>query len=1029
MSATLRFLLFLTVLVPLGFPQTPQWIWFKKTDGADKRFFRKTFVVEGSPSEAKLVGTADDGLEVFVNGKRVLWADAWQNGFAVDVRSQLRTGTNVIAISAWNGDESPAGAVAQLSLTTAKGKDSIVTDASWKGSDREAKDWNQPGFDDGAWAAVQPLGKLGMQPWGNVFASQVAGSAKPGAVTAAPTKSAPAANELYHLPDFAVELVLTGEPAEGSWVNLCVDPKGRLILSPQYAKTNPDGGLLRVTLGKKGEVVKKDFIAKPLYDAQGMCYAHGALWVVVNRYSTTFESGLYRITDDGSDTWSKIQLVKALPGGGEHGPHAVELGPDGNIWVMAGNHTKPPEGLSANSAHKNYQEDHVLPRQPDGNGHATGIMAPGGYILKVKPDGSDFELYCGGFRNQFDFAFNVDGELFVWDADMEWDWGMPWYRPTRVNHAVSGAEFGWRYGTGKWPDDYPDSLGTVVDIGIGCPTGMVSGRGARFPADYQRCLYVLDWTYGRLMAVHLKPEGASYRATMENFIAPAGLVTAGAPKPPLNLTDVIIGADGKMYFTIGGRGTVSGLYRVSYTGRKSVTPSNEPNREGLAARELRRKLEALHGKPSTDGKAVSFLWPHLNSPDRAIRYAARIALEAQPVADWKDRALSESSTEASLAALLALARMGGNEVQNEVWMALGQLPATGFTDRQKVDALRILGVSIARHGLPSNDIVEAAAQRLSSIYPQANPRVNRELVQVLVALRAPDVVEKTLGVMAKASTQEELMHYLFHLRTAKDWTPAQRKEYLEYWLKVREGYNHDAVVMRWFDEAGRPYGDGASFNNFLKNFLKDATASLTPTEKDEVTPVLNDIAANPSGRKGKSDFPPAKARQTVQEWTVADLAGSLDAASKGRNYERGRQAFVDAQCLACHRFGREGGGVGPDLTAVSSRFARRDLLESIVEPSKVLSQQFENTTVTLKDGESITGRLVEETPETLVLLPNPLQPDAKIRVEKKKVASKSASKISPMPTNLVDGLSREEILDLLAFIESSGRRQHPSFQQ
>jgi putative heme-binding domain-containing protein len=284
-------------------------------------------------------------------------------------------------------------------------------------------------------------------------------------------------------------------------------------------------------------------------------------------------------------------------------------------------------------------------------------------------------------------------------------------------------------------------------------------------------------------------------------------------------------------------------------------------------------------------------------------------------------------------------------------------------------------------------------------------------------------------VMAKASTQEELMHYLFHLRTAKDWTPAQRKEYLEYWLKVREGYNHDAVVMRWFDEAGRPYGDGASFNNFLKNFLKDATASLTPTEKDEVTPVLNDIAANPSGRKGKSDFPPAKARQTVQEWTVADLAGSLDAASKGRNYERGRQAFVDAQCLACHRFGREGGGVGPDLTAVSSRFARRDLLESIVEPSKVLSQQFENTTVTLKDGESITGRLVEETPETLVLLPNPLQPDAKIRVEKKKVASKSASKISPMPTNLVDGLSREEILDLLAFIESSGRRQHPSFQQ
>jgi glucose/arabinose dehydrogenase len=95
-----------------------------------------------------------------------------------------------------------------------------------------------------------------------------------------------------------------------------------------------------------------------------MTFANGALWVVVNKYSTKFDSGLYRITDDGSDTWSKIELVKKIPGGGEHGPHAVELGPDGNLWVMAGNHSKPPEGLSPTSPHRNYAEDHVLPRQP-----------------------------------------------------------------------------------------------------------------------------------------------------------------------------------------------------------------------------------------------------------------------------------------------------------------------------------------------------------------------------------------------------------------------------------------------------------------------------------------------------------------------------------------------------------------------------------------------------------------------------------------------------------------------------------------
>lgn len=378
----LRIALLGVVLLSTGLAQTPEWIWFNKTEEAENRFFRKTVVVPGEVTEATLTGTADDGLEIFLNGKRVLWADEWKNAFAVDVRSQLKAGTNQIAIRAWNGDESPAGATAQLVFVTPQGKQIIVTDSTWKAADREAKDWNQPNFNDSNWGSARSLGRVGIDPWGAVFASTVKGSAKAGGSGGGTARAATPAEQLFHLPDFKVELILTGEPTEGSWVNLCQDPQGRLILSPQYAKTNPEAGLLRVTLGPDGRVTKREFIAKPLYDAQGMCFAHGALWVVVNHYSTKFESGLYRITDDGSDTWSNIQLVKKLPGGGEHGPHAVELGPDGNLWVMAGNHTKPPEGLSPNSPHKNYAEDHVLPRQPDGNGHATGVMAPGGYIRR-----------------------------------------------------------------------------------------------------------------------------------------------------------------------------------------------------------------------------------------------------------------------------------------------------------------------------------------------------------------------------------------------------------------------------------------------------------------------------------------------------------------------------------------------------------------------------------------------------------------------------------------------------------------------
>jgi putative heme-binding domain-containing protein len=148
---------------------------------------------------------------------------------------------------------------------------------------------------------------------------------------------------------------------------------------------------------------------------------------------------------------------------------------------------------------------------------------------------------------------------------------------------------------------------------------------------------------------------------------------------------------------------------------------------------------------------------------------------------------------------------------------------------------------------------------------------------------------------------------------------------------------------------------------------------------------------------------------------------------KGRSFEKGRQAFVDAQCLACHRFGLEGGGVGPDLTAVSARFSRRDVLEAILDPSKVVSEQFQNTSVWLKNGDDHTGRLVNETADTLVLVPNQLQPDTKLTVKKADVTKRAFSKLSPMPAGLADALTKEDILDLLAFIESAGRRQHSAF--
>lgn len=464
---------------------------------------------------------------------------------------------------------------------------------------------------------------------------------------------ATAASDLTLLPGFKAELVHMATTDEGSWICLTIDARGRLIISPQKAESR----LFRVTLTRAGQVDKVENIPAPVGEAMGMCYAHDSLYV---NGRGPEGPGLYRLVDanhnDQFET-NEVHLLKKFDGRGEHGYHAVVEGPDGMIYVMNGNHTKVPEGVSTNSPHKNFQEDHLLPRLWDPNGHAVGILAPGGYVVRTDPEGQKWELLLAGFRNSYDFDFNSAGEMFTFDSDMEWDWGMPWYRPTRIIHCVIGGEYGWRSGSSNEPEYYADTLPATINIGIGSPTGMKFGTKSNFPKKYREALFALDWSYGRIIAVHLKPQGASYGGDFEEFVK----------GKPLNVTDLEFGRDGAMYFITGGRGTKSGLYRVSYDGKKTSgvasvrnaepAPSRAELKQAVKARELRHKLEAFHGKK--DLQAVDFAWPHLASEDRFIRYAARIAIEWQDVGQWQKRALAETNTNAGLTALLALARCGG----------------------------------------------------------------------------------------------------------------------------------------------------------------------------------------------------------------------------------------------------------------------------------------------------------------------------------------------------------------------------------
>ncbi|WP_143393453.1 c-type cytochrome [Fimbriiglobus ruber] len=830
-----------------------------------------------------------------------------------------------------------------------------------------------------------------------------------------PKREATPAEDLAVPAGFHIELLHTSDAAtEGSWINMCKDGKGRLIVGGQRSQP-----VLRFTI-TDGKVSKEEKLDLPISETMGLLYAYDSLYVVGAGPGAPY--GLFRCKDTkGTDQYDEVKLLKNLNSGGEHGAHAVLLGPDKKIWVICGNHTGLPAGLSAESPHQHFAEDHVLPRQWDGNGHAAGILAPGGYVVRTDPDGKEWELLLAGFRNAYDMAFNADGELFTFDSDMEWDWGMPWYRPTRINHCTSASESGWRSGTGKWPEYYADSLPATDNIGVGSPTGVTNGIGAKFPAKYQKAIFALDWTYGRIFAVHLTPHGSSYIGTHEVFVAPKGLVGNG-PKKPLNVTDAVIGDDGSLYFTTGGRNTQSGLYRVTYTGSESTAPADLHDAAGATDRKLRHEIEAFHGKK--DPKAVATAWPHLGSEDRFLRYAARVAIEFQAVAEWKSKLLTETNPTAAINAALAIARVGDFAAQVEMFTALEKFPLSSLTDEQKLEKLRVLEVSFSRHGQPTGTFVNKVAAEVDGQFPSANEFVNREAVQILIYLQSPKVLAKALTLMANAKTQEDRFHYLFHLRTLPVgfWTLDQRKEYLGYWTKDAGKMAHPPQVLKWFEEAGRGYSDGASFANFKRNFLKEYVLGLSPAEKKELDPIINAID------KAANVVIEAKVRPFVKKWAMDDLVSLLPKASSGRNFEKGKQAFVDAQCAKCHRFGDFGGSVGPDLTAIASRFDKQAILESILEPSKVLSEQYQNEQFNTFSGQSVIGRVVDESADKVAVQPDPLD-QKRVEIKKADIETRKASKLSPMPANLADVLTTDDILDLIAFLESGGRKQHPAFKK
>lgn len=1004
----------------------PQWIWLSKDGRKDNKVtFRHRFDVPHNAHFATLELTCDNGADALVNGKKVLTNPDWQQPTSADISKDIKRGeTNEIIVHATNKG-GVAALIARITIKLPNNTEKVLveTNGTWEAATAGTQDFRK--------ALV--ISDYGKGPWGLALDGKAGGGKSSG-----PSESIAAA-DITVPKGFKVEkLYNVPKDQEGSWVALTVDPKGRLIACDQY------GSLYRMSVGTAP--LKPEKLNIEMGKAHGLLSAFDSLYVMVNEDGKN--NGLYRFQDTNSDDhYDKITKLHTIAGGGEHGLHSMVVSPDGKrIFFNCGNHTRLPDGLSESRPAKIWNEDHILPRLWDANGHARGVLAPGGYVCSMNPDGSGLELFCYGFRNEFDICFNDQGELFTYDADMEWDIGSPWYRPTRVNHCVSGADYGWRSGSGKWPGYYPDSLPTTLDIGPGSPTGVVAGTGAKFPAKYQHAIFINDWTYGTMWAVHLESKGASFKAAKEEFVF-------GKPLP---LTDVVIHPqDGAMYFAVGGRKSQSGVYRVTYVGEESTAkaaplPLDEESR-------MRHAIEASHSTAGDLGK----LWGYLSHSDRHVRYAARVAIEKLPVDTWREKALNEKQPVAAIEALIALARVSGAsnaheggratekpkatssgpiphvapenvELENQMLLALSALKVP---QGHELAALRALQLILIRLGKPDAEVCAKIAETLDPLFPSEDPSVNRELAQILVAIDSKQIVSKALAAMATAKDDfQEVASdavlsrndgYANAARAAAGSRPnAQQIAYMAALRNATAGWTPELrkTYFSWFPHA-RTWKGGNSFKGFIENIRKEAMETFVPQSELAALEALGtrvEAAAIPNYVAPKG---PGK-NYTLDEATALATTGLK---AGGRNFANGEAMYRSVMCATCHRFNGDGGSIGPDLTGSGNRYTLRDLLENIIDPSKVISDQYDSHEITKKDGSVLVGRIVVEENGKIFLMTNPFAPNDHLAINESDIAKKGTRKVSMMPPGLINALNQDELLDLLAYLVSGGNKADKLF--
>jgi putative heme-binding domain-containing protein len=680
--------------------QETHWIWSASADGGDVPsgacHFRKTITLE-TPVEGVIAIAADDIFELYVNGKLLGKSQARSSRFTEhDISRLLQVGKNVIAVKVTNTEGRTAALAARVAIKEdGQPPRFYSTDASWRTNERPLPFWNMSLYNDGRWGAAHEYGLYGeTQPWDAKarvqFAGRRAGVRESEAEEGGASGDESRGERLQIAAGFEFEQLMTG-PSLGAPTVMAFNEFGHLIVGR-------DQGLLLVTLGRDSKSPRPQarVCCDRIRNCGGILPLNGELFVTGEGPDGV---GLYSLKDEDQDgTFEAIKAIVRFRGqSGEFGPHGVVLGPDGMIYVALGNGVQLDGAADPGSPYANAcGGDLVQPRCEDPRSRDAGKAATGGMVLRTDLEGQTVQVVAGGLNDPRDLAFRRDGALFVHDAEVDSDRGLPWYRPSRLYHVVSGAEFGWRSGWAKMPDYFVDAVPGILDTGASQPTGAVFYDHVYYPAKYQNCLMLADRAQERILAVSLTEKGAGYEAASR-------VLVEGHPFQPVDLD---VGPDGCLYVAVAESSSGGGIYRISCAGKPG--PKAAGVGKGVKSALLQPQFHSAWGRQRV---AVTM---NESGDAWASQLASAASGNGQPVAD-RVRAL-------------------------EIMQLFGPAPERELLDELVKDSEPAVRAAAADDIAMSGD--DDAAQRLELLISDPAPSVRRRACEGLLRLGAKCDVER-----------------------------------------------------------------------------------------------------------------------------------------------------------------------------------------------------------------------------------------------------------------------------------------------